>query len=336
MGLNTIKGREKHTKMKKKLFVVSLCIAMLTLTGCGKVPKLKNGEEVAASIDGKKFSADDLYKEMKQYYGTAILVDLIDNYIVEKEIKDSKDADTFADSKIRELKDQYKAGGMNFEDALLNAGFENEKAYKNYIALSYKKNTVVENFIASELTEAEIKKYYDDEIFGEITAKHILISPDVADNATDEEKTKAEKKAKEEAEALIKKIADGADFEKLAKENSDDKGTASEGGKITFTKDKVVSEFWTAASKLKDGNYTAEPVKSEFGYHIILRVSQKERPKLEDVKDDVKDALVSEKLSADSSLQNKTWVKIRKKYNLKIEDSSIDKIYKNTIKDLEK
>jgi len=87
---------------------------------------------------------------------------------------------------------------------------------------------------------------------------------------------------------------------------------------------------------IKDGDYTAEPVKSTYGYHIILRVSQKERPKLEDVKDDVKDALVLEKISADSNLRNKAWVKIRKKYNLKIEDSAIEKIYNNTIKDLEK
>ncbi len=322
--------------MKKKLLVVGLCAVMLTLSGCGKAPKLKSGEEVAASVDGKKFTADELYKEMKQYYGTAILVDLIDNYIIEKEVKDSKEAETYADSQVKTLKAQYEASGMSFEDALINAGFENEKAYKEYVALEYKKSTIADDFIANELTEEEIKKYYDDEIFGEITAKHILISPEVADNATDEEKTAAEKKAKEEAEALIKKIQAGEDFDTLAKENSDDKGTASEGGKLTFTKDKVVSEFWTAASSLKDGDYTAEPVKSTYGYHIILRVSQKERPKLEDVKEDVKDALVLEKISADSNLRNKAWVKIRKKYNLKIEDSAIEKIYKNTIKDLEK
>lgn len=322
--------------MKKKLLVVGLCAVMLTLSGCGKVPKLKNGEEAAASVDGKQFSADELYKEMKQYYGTAILVDLIDKYIVEKETKDSKEAETYADSQIKTLKAQYEASGMSFEDALINAGFENEKTYKEYVALEYKKSTIADDFIASELTDEEIKKYYDDEIFGEITAKHILISPEVADNATDEEKTAAENKAKEEAEALIKRIQAGEDFDTLAKENSDDKGTASEGGKLTFTKDKVVSEFWTAANSLKDGDYTAEPVKSTYGYHIILRVSQKERPKLEDVKDDVKDALVLEKISADSNLRNKAWVKIRKKYNLKIEDSAIEKIYKNTIKDLEK
>lgn len=321
--------------MKKKLFVVSLCIMTLLATGCGKVAKLKNGEELVASIDGKKISADDLYKEMKQYYGTSITVDLIDRFIAEKEIKDSDEANTYADSQIKQLKQQYEANNMNFDDALVQAGFENEAAYKEYVIFNYKRNKVVEKFLADELTDEEINKHYENEIFGEITAQHILIKPDVADDATDEEKTAAEKKAKEEAEALIKKIQDGEDFTTLAKENSDDEGSASEGGKLTFSKGQVVDEFWAAASKLEDGDFTAEPVKSTYGYHIILRISQKEKPKLKDVEDDIKDTLVSDKLSADTTLSDKTWVKVRKKYNLKIEDSSINKTYKSTIKELE-
>lgn len=321
--------------MKKKLLVVSLCAMMLIITGCGKVPKLKNGEEVVASIDGKQFSANDLFNEMKQYYGTSIVVDMIDNFIANKEISDSKDAETYADGYIRQLKQQAETQGYKFEDLLINNGFADEKEFKNYTMLNYKKGKVVEDFIANELTEEEIKKYYDNEIFGEITAQHILVEPDVADDASDSDKKAAEEKAKEKAKELIKKIQAGEDFTQLAKENSDDAGTASEGGKLTFTKDKVVSEFWTAASSLKDGDFTAEPVKSTYGYHIILRNSQKERPTLKDVENDIKDALVSEKLKADSNLSNKTWVKIRKKYNLKIEDSSIDKIYKNTVKTLE-
>lgn len=321
--------------MKKKLLVVSLCTMMLIITGCGKVPKLKNGEEVVASIDGKQISANDLFNEMKQYYGTGIVVDMIDNFIANKEISDSKDAETYADGYVRQLKQQAEAQGYKFEDLLINNGFDNEKEYRNYIMLNYKKEKVVEEFIANELTEEEIKKYYDNEIFGEITAQHILIKPEVADDASDSDKKAAEEKAKEKAKELIKKIQAGEDFATLAKENSDDTGTASEGGKLTFTKDKVVSEFWTAASSLKDGDFTAEPVKSTYGYHIILRNSQKERPAQKDVENDIKDALVSEKLKEDSNLTNKTWVKIRKKYNLKIEDSSIDKIYKNTVKTLE-
>ena len=321
--------------MKKKLLLVSLCAATLMFTGCGKVPKLKNGEEVIASIEGKNFSANDLFDEMKKYSGANALIDMIDTYIADKEIKDNDEAKTSAEANLKQLKQQYEAYGMDFEEALLSSGFEDEEAYLDYLVKSYKKNQVVEKYLAEELTEEEIKAYYEAEIFGEITAKHILIAPEVASDATEEEKTKAEEEALKKAQDLIKKIEDGEDFDKLAKEYSDDEGTASEGGKLTFSKDQVVSEFWTASSALKDGDYTAEPVKSSYGYHIILRVSQKERPELDDVADDIKDTLVTKKLSEDSNLVNTTWVKIRETYELKIEDSAINKTYKNTIKSLE-
>lgn len=322
--------------MKKRVLIASLCAIILMTAGCGKVPKLKNGEEVVASIDGKKFSANDLFDEMKQYYGTSTMVDMVDTFIAKKEIKDSEEEDAYADSQIKQLKEQYESNGMDFADALTSAGFEDEEAYKDYVKLSYKKNKVVEKYLANELTDEEIQAYYDQEIFGEITAQHILITPDVADDATDEEKEAAEKKAKEEAEDLIKKLENGEDFTALAKEYSDDEGTATEGGKLTFTKDQVVEEFWEESNKLENGKFSAEPVKSTYGYHVILKVSQKDKPKLKDVIDDIKDTLVAEKLNSDSNLTNTTWVKVREKYNLKIEDSSIKKTYKNTVKNMQK
>ena len=325
----------EHVKMKKKLLVVSLCALMLMTTACGKSPKLANGEEVIASIEGKDFTADDLYKELKKTYGTGFLVDLIDNFIVDKEIEDNTEAEAYANGQIKYLREYYESMGYNFEDMIINNGYEDEKAFKEYIVKSYNRDKVVEKFLANELTDDEISEYYTNEIFGEITAKHILIMPDVTDSATDDEKKAAEEAAKAEAEALITRIQNGEDFSTLAKENSDDQGTASEGGELTFTKDQVVSEFWAASAALADGEFTAEPVKSTYGYHIILRVSQKEKPTLDKVIEDVKDALVSKKLTADKDLANKTWVKIRKKYNLTIEDSTLEKIYKNTIKTLE-
>ena len=188
--------------------------------------------------------------------------------------------------------------------------------------LSYKKNKVVENYLKDELTDEEIENYYDENIFGDMTVRHILIKPDTDTDASDEDQEKAEEKAKKEAEDIIKKLEKGEKFEDLVKKYSDDEGT----------KDSVVTEFWDASSKLKDGEYTKEPVKSEYGYHIILRVSQKEKPKLKDVKDTIKETLVSNKLSEDTNLSTTTWIQIRKKYNLNIEDSEIKDGYESLTK----
>ena len=55
--------------MKKKFTIIACCFLMLLVTACGNNPKLENGEEVIASIDGKEFTADDLYAELKSSYG---------------------------------------------------------------------------------------------------------------------------------------------------------------------------------------------------------------------------------------------------------------------------
>ena len=143
---------------------------------------------------------------------------------------------------------------------------------------------------------------------------------------------KKEEEALNKAKDLINQLNNGADFETLAKENSDDEGSASEGGLIKdFTKTGVVQEFWDASSNLKDGEYTSEPVKSQFGYHIILRVSQKERPSLEDTKDDILETLTANKLKSDEKLSTTAWDEIRKEHGLNIIDSDIKTVYENTI-----
>ena len=163
---------------------------------------------------------------------------------------------------------------------------------------------------------------------------YILIQPETTDDMTDEEKKEAENAALEEAKSVIKKLKDGEDFEELAKEHSDDKTTAPDGGLYEgFEKDEVVEEFWNAAVNLKDGKYTTEPVKSVYGYFVILRDSQDEKPALEDLEDDIIDTLVNDKLAKDENLTVKAWVEVRKNYGLDIIDSDILDDYNKTIKD---
>ena len=161
-----------------------------------------------------------------------------------------------------------------------------------------------------------------------MTVKHILITPETTDDMSEEDTEKAENEAKKKAEEVIEKLNNGEKFDDLVKEYSDDEGSKDNNGLVeNFTKDGVVSEFWDASIELKDGEYTKEPVKSEYGYHVIYRVSQKEKAKLKDVKDDIKEKLVEEKLNSDAELATKTWVEIRKKYKLDIKDDDIKKAY---------
>ena len=316
---------------KKKIFVLVLVMTLM-LTGCGKIATLENGEEVVAKLDGKTITAEDLYSELKKQGGAVTLTNMIDNFIVGKEIKTDDDAKSYADSQLNSYKQSYQSYGQDFGAALKSAGYADEDEFKEELILEYKKKVVTENYVKDEvISDKDIQKYYDDNIYGDIEARHILISPNTDDDMSDEEKEKAEEKAKKEAEDIIKKLDKGEDFAKLAKEYSDDEGTASDGGKLTVTYGAVVDEFWDATNNLKDGKYTEEPVKSEYGYHIIYRISQKEKPKLDDVRDEVIDSLVEEKMNEDSTLQTKALVALRKKYNLDITDDGLKESYDNSV-----
>ena len=84
--------------------------------------------------------------------------------------------------------------------------------------------------------------------------------------------TAKEKKAKEIAE----KVKSGGDFAALAKENSEDPGSKENGGDLDFfSRERMVPEFANAAFKMNKGDIS-DPVKTQFGFHIIKVTDKKE------------------------------------------------------------
>lgn len=73
----------------------------------------------------------------------------------------------------------------------------------------------------------------------------------------------------------------------------------------------MVEEFANAVKELEKGKYTKKPVKTKYGYHIILKVDQKEKAKLKNVKDKIKETLTAKKIEEDNSNYYKTLVKFR-------------------------
>ena len=104
----------------------------------------------------------------------------------------------------------------------------------------------------------------------------------------------------EDAKGLIKQLNGGAKFEDVAKKNSKDPGSAENGGDLDFAKpDAYVPEFGQAMSKLKKGEMTQEPVKSQFGYHIIKLEDTRQAtfPPLAEVKPQIEQRLTQVKLA---------------------------------------
>lgn len=105
----------------------------------------------------------------------------------------------------------------------------------------------------------------------------------------------------EDAKALITQIKGGASFEELAKKNSKDVGSGANGGDLDFMDPgKLVPEYSKAMMALQKGEMTQEPVKSQFGYHIIKLedIRPINFPAFDDVKAQVKQGLEQQKLAA--------------------------------------
>jgi peptidyl-prolyl cis-trans isomerase C len=138
--------------------------------------------------------------------------------------------------------------------------------------LAFARNRLLmDNLLAAEgkaaTTEEAMKKVYDEaakQIEGEqeVHARHILVETE------------------DEAKAIEAELKKGADFAELAKKKSKDPG-ASDGGDLGFfTKDQMVPEFSAAAFSLEPGKIS-DPVKSQFGWHII-KVEEKRNRKAPD------------------------------------------------------
>lgn len=122
---------------------------------------------------------------------------------------------------------------------------------------------LLERYLADRVTTAEVRKRYDAMVALrranlEVRARHILVP------------------SEEEAEAIIAKLDGGAVFPTLARESSIG-SSAERGGDLGyFFSRRMAPEFAAALDALETGSYTASPVKTEFGWHVILLIDRRD------------------------------------------------------------
>jgi len=186
--------------------------------------------------------------------------------------------------------------GVTMADALKREGMT-EAQFRTNLMSELKIKKLVESEIPTNIvvSDEEVAKFYEKEKerFAQpesVQARHILVKVDQADEA----KVKDEKKAK--AVALQKQLVEGADFEKLAKENSDCPSKEKGGDLGTFQRGQMVKAFEEAAFTQKV-NEVGPVVETMFGYHIIQVMKHEEgkTSSLEEVKERLSDHLKQQK-----------------------------------------
>ncbi len=281
--------------MKKLLTAFVGLLMVFSLASCGgSNVATVNGEDISNDeyteyLEGvlSIYEANGYTMENEQLLSMrdTVVNELVNTKLVEQAAKEldcypsRKEIDKYYEEKMTEMYGDVKTGEKYIESYGLDLDF-----FRNSYAVSLCQEKISESLVPeASMTKDEAKKIYDadPEAYNTRTVSHILIMPDAGDRETetddsgntiytDEEWAAAEEKAKE----LIKKLDDGADFADLAKKNSDDTGSAENGGALNgaFTKEgsNYVQEFTDAAFALeKVGAYSKEPVKSSYGYHII-------------------------------------------------------------------
>ena len=272
----------------KKAMLALAATSVIALSACGT----SSSDKIVTSKAGD-ITKEEFYDQMKTQAGKQVL----NNMVMEKVlIKNYKVEDKEVDKKFDEMKKQY---GDQFDTLLKQQGIKEET-----IKTGVRAQLAQEKAIEKTITDKELKENYKPEI----KASHILVK----DEAT-------AKKVKEE-------LGQGKSFEELAKQYSEDTGSKEKGGDLGyFTAGKMVKEFEDAAYKLKKDE-VSEPVKSQFGYHIIKVTDIKEQKPFDEVKGDIKKDLVQKK-AQDAAFMNDLMMKEIKKADVKVDDKDLKDLF---------
>jgi foldase protein PrsA len=290
------------TWIKKNKWMTALIMAFIIAAGVF-LTFILNKESAVASINNETITKDELYETLVKQYGSDTVDQMINDKIVEAEAKkkDITISTSTVNSEIDKLKEQY-GGEDAFNQALVDSSTTLtalKSDIKNYLLIK----KLLEPEI--KITEDEMKTYFEEnkDSFAtaeQVKASHIL----VADEAT-------AKKVKE-------KLDNGEDFAALAKEYSTDDSSKDSGGELGyFAKGDMAAAFEDTAFAMSV-NQISDPVKTDYGYHIIKVEDKKaaQAANYEDSKAKIKETLFDQKV--DSQFQ--TWLDEKKK-NYDIENT---------------
>ncbi len=248
-----------------------------------------NGIAKALGVNVKDDKNSFLYLLIKDRVVNELIVKSLLNEEIEKRGITVSNKDV--DDAVKEIID--KVGSKEQLDALLKQNGISNANFKKDLKEEVKMKKLAKELGSSTVSDAEAKKFYNENIAkfkhpDKVRASHILISvnpqeieevvkSDAANKNLDETAIKAKVNAEIQAkEAKAKELLSEAkknptQFAKLAKENSEDTATANKGGDLGFFAAKeMVPEFSKAAFAMKPNTISDKPVKTQFGYHIIM------------------------------------------------------------------
>lgn len=246
----------------------------ITLTRSELDARIKRIQEgIAAQSSGAPAPADIEIEKS--------LVELFVNEVLALNVANDRSvavSDAEVDNQIKQISDNIASQGGTIEQAITSQlGYENAQApeFRMLISSIVARDKIAQTLVPTDTVEQELRATIEEEAKQEVEkadVRHILFTSQSAD-------TDAAAKAK--ADEALKRLNAGEDFAALAKELSEDPGSKDNGGLYEGVEPgQFVPEFDQAMfTDLQPGETTKEPVKTQFGYHIIKLEKREKGPR---------------------------------------------------------
>lgn len=312
--LKVLKKKEVWISAIVGAVIGALIILLLVIFGV-----LGNRNGTVATVKGGKVKENDLYVEMKKYYPISYVLELVDKEILtpKYDLTDEQldEINTQADEILSTYELYY---GYTEEEFLSENGFETKDDFLEYLQLDYRRNLYCIDYFKTLLSEEEIQNYYNDNVYGEISTKYMLVA--ISDDVTEEN-------ALATANEIITKLNAGTSFDDLEKEY-EDKISSGEINFDNFNENSAPDEYVTTSKTLEKDKFTTTAVKTDSGYYIIYCTDKKDKPVLEEVENDIVEVLGQDLEEEDNYIRYKALIKLREDNNLKFKDSRYEEQYK--------
>ncbi len=313
--------KERKIKVNRRDIIVAVVFfvigAVLAFFLFKKAPKLKNGEQVAVSIDKYKVTEQDIYNDIRENNGLNSALRKIDLAIAKKFYNGSKDeeAKTQSQEQAETYIKQYTNYGYNEEQFLAYYGFSSKEAFIEYLTGDYILNQFFEDKIKESVTEDQVNEYY--EKYG-IGKKVVYIF--------------SEKDSTENLDKVRNALKKGTSLDKVV---SKYEKSVVINAKVEVDFSSISSYSDAVASYIKKTNassYSKVFTDETLGNVFVYIDSAEETPSKDDIRNDIITALVEKKKTEDGELYYKTFIEERKKNNIKFYDDAYSKQYDEYVK----
>lgn len=305
-------------KINKKTILVfiigfSIGITLTILLRPDAISQLKNGEEKVVSIDNYTITADTLYESLKNMGSVYIIINEIDAKILDNlyETTDEmiEEVTSEANYYLNTASNYY---GYSVTAFLSSNGFTSFEDFKNNLILEYKRNLYLTDYLKKEITEEEVKNFYNN-LTGAMSGKYILI-----DDLDTTKKILADLKSGKTYSEIINAYNDKINIKALKN--------------IEFDSN-IEDEIYEELKNLEVNSYSNNYFNLNDKYVVVFKDDEIEKASLKDLNERIKIYLAEEKINQDDgTIANEILNDLREKYNLHFFDTSIEKEYLNYLR----